>query len=186
VNEDAQMIDRTLQGDSGAFGQLVCKYQDRLFNVMVHVVGDRDEAEDVVQDAFVQAFVKLATFRGRSAFFTWLYRIAFNVSVSRRRRRRPEHSVEAVRESSGIEPIDLQETAEARVEREERASQLQRALAELSGEHRTILVLREIEGCPYEAISEILELPIGTVRSRLHRARMQLRELLKGVLQEGA
>lgn len=182
--DDARLIDEALAGDSGAFGQLVQKYQDRLYNTMVHVLGNRDEAEDVVQDAFVQAFLKLDTFQRASAFFTWLYRIAFNVSVSRRRRRRPELSVDVGRELTGTEPMDPGEGPDERVEREERADQVHRALESLNEEHRSILVLREMEGYCYESIAQILELPIGTVRSRLHRARLQLRDTLKEVLQE--
>ena len=178
MNSDAQLIDEALAGESSAFGQLVRKYQDRLFNTIVHVAGGREEAEDVVQEAFVQAFVKLETFRGKSAFYTWLYRIAFNVAVSRRRRKRPEVSVEQSRELSGNEPLDAGESPGDRVERRERADQVQAALAMLTEDHRAILLLREMEGCEYDTIAEILDLPVGTVRSRLHRARIQLKDLL--------
>jgi len=184
VKDDTQLIDEALAGDSAVFGQLVQKYQNRLFNTIVHVIGDRDEAEDVVQDAFVQAFVKLETFRRNSAFYTWLYRIAFNVAVSRRRRRRPELSVDQAREMTGDEPVDDAESSDQRLQRRERARQVHEALACLSEQHRSILVLREMEGCDYETIAEILGLPVGTVRSRLHRARSQLRDQLKQVLQE--
>lgn len=184
MKDDSQLIDEALAGDSGAFGQLVQKYQDRLFNTVIHVTGSREEAEDVVQDAFVQSFLKLESFQRNSAFYTWLYRIAFNVAISRRRRRRPTLSVETTREVSGSEPVDASEAASDRLERQERASQLQAALAELTEEHRLILVLREMEGLCYERISEILDLPVGTVRSRLHRARTQLRDQLKDVLEE--
>jgi len=184
VKDDARLIDEVLAGDSAAFGQLVLKYQDRLFNTVMHVVRCREEAEDVVQDAFVQAFVKLETFQRASAFYTWLYRIAFNVAVSRRRRRRPEVSVEQTRELTGAEPMGDDPAPEDRLEQEESVEQVHAALAELSEEHRAILVLREMEGFCYERIVEVLELPVGTVRSRLHRARLQLREQLKDVLQE--
>jgi RNA polymerase sigma-70 factor (ECF subfamily) len=171
VRDDAQLIDETLAGCNDAFGQLVQKYQDRLFNTMVYVAGSHEEAEDVVQEAFVLAFVKLSGFAGRSAFYSWLYRIAFNVFASRRRRKRPEVSVETMREATGGEPVDPTEAPADALDREERARQVHAALAELSDEHRTILVLREIEGICYETIAEMLELPIGTVRSRIHRAR---------------
>lgn len=178
VRDDAQLIDESLTGQSDSFGQLVQKYQDRLFNTMVHVTGSRKEAEDVVQDAFVLAYVKLEMFAGKSAFYTWLCRIAFNISVSRRHRKRPEVSVESMREASGNEPTDGAETAEQYAERREREAQVYVALDQLSDEQRSILVLREMEGCCYEAIAEVLELPVGAVRSRLHRARSQLRENL--------
>lgn len=184
MNEDVELIDACLCGDSASFGQLVRKYQDRLFNTLCHVVGSREEAEDVAQEAFVQAFVKLASFKRNSAFYTWLYRIAFNTAISRGRRKRPEVSVEAAREAIGEEPMDHTEEAGERVLRQERAVQVHQALTELSDEHRAILVLREMDGLCYDEIADVLDLPVGTVRSRLHRARGQMREQLKEVLGE--
>jgi RNA polymerase sigma-70 factor (ECF subfamily) len=186
VIDDARLIKDSLQGDSAAFGQLVRKYQDRLFNTVVHVAGSREEAEDVVQEAFVQAYLKLSSFHGNSAFYTWLYRIAFNIAVSRRRRKKNELSLDASREDAGREPTDDVESPGEHVLREERAHLVHAALASLSEEHRAILVLREMDGFEYEQISEILDLPTGTVRSRLHRARLQLREQLKTVLEDSA
>jgi len=182
VNDDAQLIHETLGGQSAAFGELVRKYQDRLYNTVVRVVGCRDEALDVVQEAFVQAFVKLESFQQSSAFYTWLYRIAFNVAASHCRRRKSAVSVEHAREVTGEEPVDRQMGPHERMELDERCGQVQDAIASLSEEHRTVLVLREIDGCCYDTIAEILELPIGTVRSRLHRARLQLRDQLREVL----
>jgi RNA polymerase sigma-70 factor (ECF subfamily) len=184
VNDDASLIDAALQGDSAAFGQLVTRYQDRLYNSLVHVVGSTDGALDVAQDALVQAYVKLGTFERASGFYTWLYRIAFNLAISRQRRQRPMVSVEHAREALGQEPVDRADPPEARLEQQERACQVRRALAALSDEHRSILVLREVDGCAYEEIAEILELPVGTIRSRLHRARLQLRDQLKSIMQE--
>ena len=186
MKDDAQLIDEAVDGDSAAFGQLVTRYQDRLYNTLVHVVGSTDTAYDVVQDAFVQAYVKLETFQRSSAFYTWLYRIAFHLAISRRRREKPTVSVEHARDVLGHEPIDRGGAPSAPLEQAERAGQVQRALATLSEEHRAILILREVDGCAYEQIAEMLDLPIGTIRSRLHRARLQLRDQLKGVLQEDA
>jgi RNA polymerase sigma-70 factor (ECF subfamily) len=184
VNDDAQLIDEALAGQSVSFGRLVTKYQDRLYNALVHVTGSVEEARDVVQDAFVQAFLKLGSFHRSSAFYTWLYRIAFNVAISRRRRRKPMVSVEQAREASGQEPMAREAAPSDRLERQERVGQVQAALAAMSEEHRAVLVLREMDGLCYETIAEVLDLPVGTVRSRLHRARLELREQLKEVLQE--
>lgn len=184
VEDDSRLIDETLAGRPASFGTLVTKYQDRLYNSVVHVVGSAEEARDVVQDAFVQAFVKLSSFHRTSAFYTWLYRIAFNIAVSRRRRHRPTVSIDEVRETTGGEPLDNGAAPSDRVERRERAGRVREALARLSEEHRTVLVLREIDGCCYETIADMLDLPIGTVRSRLHRARMQMKELLEEMLPE--
>ena len=184
MSDDAQLIDETLAGDRTAFGNLVRKYQGRLFNTLLHVTGSREEAEDVCQEAFVQAFVKLETFGGRSAFYTWLYRIAFNLSVSRGRRKRAEVSIDQHRERTGEEPQDVGEGPTDQLLRQEQVRQVRGAINTLSDEYRAILILREMEGCCYETIAEILELPLGTVRSRLHRARLQLREQLQDILQE--
>jgi RNA polymerase sigma-70 factor (ECF subfamily) len=180
VVDDTQLIESALAGNSAAFGDLVRKYQDRLYNTMVHLTGSAEDAKDVVQDAFVKAYVKLESFQRSSAFYTWLYRIAFNTAMSRQRRRRETRSIE---EDCGHEPADPGSAPADRLEQEELAGQVQRALAALSEEHRTVLVLRDIDGCEYEAVAEILGIPLGTVRSRLHRARMQLRDQLKKVLQ---
>ncbi len=184
MQDDRQLIRAACRGDEAAFGSLVKKYQDRLCTALIHICGSSHEAEDVAQEAFVQAYLKLASFAGESAFYTWLYRIAINTAISRRRRRREETSVEQSRELFGLEPHDDAEQAEDRLLREERAVQVRWALGRLSAEHRAILVLREIEGCDYDAIAQILDLPVGTVRSRLHRARLQLKDQLQLIFQE--
>ncbi|OHB78265.1 MAG: RNA polymerase subunit sigma-70 [Planctomycetes bacterium RBG_16_64_10] len=186
VNDDVQLIDAALSGDSTAFGELVTKYQNRLYNTMVQVVGSVEDAQDVVQEAFVQAFVTLDRFRRASAFYTWLYRIAFNTAMSQKRRRRPTASVEETRARTGDDPVDEAPPPDRRMLQAERVAQVRAALAMLSEEHRAILVLREIDGRPYDEIAEILALPIGTVRSRLHRARLQLREQLSAFVEPQA
>ena len=184
VNNDAQLIEAAREGDKTAYGRLVERYQNRLYNALVRVVGCSEEARDVTQEAFVRAWVKFDSFRGASAFYTWLYRIGFNLAMSRRRQSRPVASLDAARAAAGIEPVDPDGGPEAAASRRELAAQVHAALARLHEDHRQILVLREIEGCDYETISEILEIPVGTVRSRLFRARMQLREQLTDVLEE--
>lgn len=183
MKDDAQLIDEALAGQSAAFGELVLRYQDRLYNTVCHVVGCREEAHDVVQDAFVQAFLKLDSFHHDAAFYTWLYRIAFNLAVTRKRRSKPTTSIDQIHNTSGesLAATDCDPTA--RLEQQERIAQVHTALAALSEEFRTVLVLREMDGCPYETIAEMLNLPVGTVRSRLHRARLQLRDELKHVMQ---
>ena len=184
VNDEPQLIRASLAGDSASFGQLVCRYQDRLYHTVVHVVGSREDARDLVQDAFVQAFLRLESFQGASAFYTWLYRIALNLSLSWKRKQRPNQSVDHSRELAGDEPVDRGARPEQNLDQRERACQVRAALAQLSDEHRRVLVLREMEGASYETIAEMLDLPIGTVRSRLHRARLELRDQLREVLQE--
>lgn len=181
--DDQQLISSTLAGHSDAFGHLIRKYKDRLFNGMVQILRSEAEAEDVVQDAFLLAFTKLKSFKGNSAFFTWLYRIAYNVAVTRLRRRRPTVSLNGKSETSGsMEFPDPGPAPDDRMRQQEKVVQLNRAMERLSAEHRTILVLREMEELDYDAIAEILDLPIGTVRSRLHRARTHLRDHLVAIM----
>jgi RNA polymerase sigma-70 factor (ECF subfamily) len=143
------------------------------------VTGHREDARDAVQQAFVQAFVKLETFRRGSAFYTWLYRIAINTSIDHRRRRRPTASVDRAREDHGLEPADPNPGPAGEYDRAQRCREVRRAIAALDEDHRRVVVLREIDGCTYDQIADILDVPVGTVRSRLHRARVELKELLK-------
>lgn len=175
MKPEAELIREALQGQTSSYGELVERLQGRLFNAMLQVVGSHDEAEDVVQDSFVQAYVKLNSFQGNSQFFTWLYRIAFNNALSRQRRRRHELSIEQSREITGTDPEDATEAPDEPLLREERISSVHTALNLLSEEHRAILVLREMEDLSYEEIAVILDINIGTVRSRLSRARNQLK-----------
>jgi RNA polymerase sigma-70 factor, ECF subfamily len=184
LRTDAYLVQAALAGNRNAFGELVERYQDRLFNTLVRVLGSHDDASEVLQDAFVQAYTKLASFRGSSQFYTWMYRVALNLACSHRRknvRRHDEQSIDRVRELSGVEPVDQNPRPEQTMVRTEQAELVQVALATISEEHRQILVLREIEDCNYDTIAEILELPVGTVRSRLFRARLQLKEVLEGM-----
>lgn len=189
ANNDQQLIRDCLAGRTEAFGQLVVRYQDRLYNTLVQVLGSADDARDVAQDAFVHAYQKLSTFEGRSQFYSWLFRIALNAAVSEKRRtRRMCASVEAVREQQGLEPADSHPENQPSyfLELSERQAMVTSALAELSVEFRTALVLKEMEGLKYEEIAEIVDCPVGTVRSRIHRARNELRQKLQAVLMDEA
>lgn len=180
---DQELIQQTLDGQTDAFGHLVRRYQQRLYNGLVHMLRDEVEAEDATQEAFVLALTKLDSFRGQSAFYTWLYRIAFNAAISRLRKKRPALSIQNDLASAGKSLAGDGEQPEERISRQEDIALIQNALGQLLEQHRAILVLREIEGLSYEEIAEILKLPIGTVRSRLHRARLQLKteiELIVG------
>lgn len=179
TQEDDRLIRQTLAGELSAFESLIGKYQNRLFHSMTQVLRNSTDAEDVVQDAFVKAFTKLSTFRGGSQFYTWLYRIAHNSAISQIRKRKPTESLDhdggmaaATLEGQHVSPSQ-------RLERQEENRQLSDALNRLKEEQRSVLVLREMEGLDYDAIAEILDVPVGTVRSRLHRARAQLKEELE-------
>ncbi|HMO16133.1 MAG TPA: sigma-70 family RNA polymerase sigma factor [Pirellulaceae bacterium] len=176
IPKDEELIQSTLMGDADAYGQLVIRYQQRLYNSLVQLMRDTIEAEDATQEAFVLALRKLDSFRGQSSFFTWLYRIAFNSAVSRMRKKRPD--LTSHQDMSKLEEWkgSSSELPEDRLNREENVLLVQTALGRLNEEHRAILVLREIDEMSYEDLSRVLDLPIGTVRSRLHRARLQLKQ----------
>lgn len=184
LSSDKQTIEEVLNGQTAAFEILVRKYQDRLFNTLAHVLADKHDAEEVVQDAMLQAYSKLATFRGASSFYTWLYRIAFNMAMSRQRKKRPRVSLNEMHDSQGLDPTSDGDSPNDAIERNERAGQIHKALEKLSDEFRSVLVLREMEDCDYETISQMLDVPIGTVRSRLSRGRTMLRDLLRDSIGE--
>lgn len=180
--DDGRLIDRTLAGDNRAFGELVLRYQDRLFGTLAHLLGSVHDAHDVAQDAFLSAFRKLDTFRKESSFYSWLFRIAYHAAVSNRRKeKRHRHaSVEGRREELGVEPTDDGPAHEphSSLESREDCDLVRRALDELSPEFRDPLILKELEGMKYEEIALVLDIPVGTVRSRIHRARQELKEKL--------
>ncbi|MBA4062793.1 MAG: RNA polymerase subunit sigma [Isosphaera sp.] len=169
-----------MNGRREAFGELVTRYQARLYNAAIRLVDGPEDAADVVQDAFLSAFQSLHSFKGDAEFFTWLYRIAFNTAISLKRKKRAAVSLDAGRADGRIDPDDPSEYVKpgAGLERTEDERRLHEAIARLSHEHREVLVLKDLDGLKYEDIAEVLGVPIGTIRSRLHRARLELRELL--------
>lgn len=183
VRDDC-LIDRSLSGDSAAYGELVGLYQDRLRGSLMRLTGSAEESEDVAQEAFVQAYLKLSSFQRSSRFYTWIYRIAFNQAISKSRKKRPRVSLTAVQDAGGPEPVaDTSGPLEPTLQGE-RSELLHAAIAKLEEDHRQVIVLREFEDMDYQQIAELIGAPIGTVRSRLFRARSQLREQLAEVLGE--
>lgn len=176
---DEELIDKTLAGDTTAFGLLARKYQDRVYNLALPIVGNADDAMDVTQETFLQALSHLSSFRRSSRFYTWLYRIAYNCAVGSLRRRKRTVSVDSLVEEYGETFESNVEAPDARARLADDARILQAALDELPLEYRAPLILREIEGANYEQIAETLNIPVGTVRSRLHRARASLRATLE-------
>jgi RNA polymerase sigma-70 factor (ECF subfamily) len=179
-DDDRRLIADCLSGRRDAFGELVFRYQARLYNAAMRLVDNPEDAADVVQDAFLNAYQSLHTFKGDAEFFTWLYRIAFNTAITLKRKKRPAVSLEATGPDGRIDPDDPSEYVKpgAALERNEDERELQEAMNRLSHEHKEVLVLKDIDGLKYEDIAEILGVPIGTIRSRLHRARLELRALL--------
>lgn len=175
---DRDLIDAARRGEQIGFERLVERYQNRLFVSMRNDVGCPILAEDIVQEAFVRAFRFLDSFKHNSNFYTWLYRIALNSRRDYTRNRGRMVSLEAVSESSRQVSSGIDDTPEHRFERSEDQQQVRQALGRLSEHHRRILILREFEGFDYQSIADLMHLKKGTVRSRLARARAQLRKEL--------
>ena len=184
---DAELVAAFAQGRVEAFGTLVERYQDRVYNTVYRMVGSAEDAQDIVQDAFLKAYENLGQFRGASSFYTWLFRIAVNLALTFRRRSKRLRLVRPLDEGSEVSLSQSQagrlvESPEAAMETAESRERVMKALENLDGEHRAAVVLRDIEGLDYETISGILDVPAGTVKSRIHRARMMLREDLRELM----
>lgn len=174
-------MERTRGGDRAAFRVLVERYQGRVFGLALRVLRDEEQARDVVQDAFLKAYGSLDRFEGRSGFYTWLYRIAMNLCLDRKRRERGSRDLrdeEALLEAPADPEAVASPSPAVALERAELRAQLARAIASLPDEARRTLELREIDGLSYHEIAEALGVPKGTVMSRLHHARRRVREAL--------
>lgn len=184
--EDAELIERVKTGETQAFSELVLKYQDRIYNTCLRICGHPQDAQDLTQDAFIKAFEKLQSFRHESAFTTWLFRIAMNLAISHLRsaKRRPLQSLNETSQALHTQADELiRRTGKSKTQSPDETAlktELQQsvvtALHSLDEEHRAVVVLRDIEGFSYEEISHILDIPTGTVKSRLYRGRIMLRD----------
>ncbi|WP_059010089.1 RNA polymerase sigma factor SigM [Streptomyces specialis] len=179
VAGDQELLDRHVAGDPDAFAELVRRHRDRLWAVALRTLGDREEAADALQDALVSAYRAAHTFRGQSAVTTWLHRITVNACLDRARKartRRTSPMPEPERLETLLEP---HESAEVPAERQDLRRELSLALAQLPAEQRAALVLVDLQGYPVAEAARILEIPIGTVKSRCARARTRLLPLLR-------
>lgn len=187
--DDEALVDRARRGDADAFGALVLRHQDAVFRVVRRTSRvDPARAEDLAQETFLRAYRALDRFRGQCSFANWLFRIATNLTINRvttvaaRAERRAISLESSSRSGDREDPMDPADKTvrapEASMEREELKQALDAALERLPDDFRVAVVLRDVEGLEYEAIAEVLEVPIGTVRSRLHRGREALREIV--------
>lgn len=183
---EADLVAKSLAGDQEAFGVLIAQNQARLFNVVFRLIRDAEDAKDILQEAFMNAYLNLPKFQGYSKFSTWVYRIAINVAISHKRKRRPRAGGGDESEGRGGNQLDSlrnisgpQDAPDKRLEGEERRAEILATLNLLSNEHKSVLILKDMDNLKYETIAEILNVPIGTVRSRLNRARAELRARLK-------
>jgi RNA polymerase sigma-70 factor (ECF subfamily) len=182
---DDELIRAARGGDEEAFRDLVERYRGRAFGVALGVVGDPDDALDVVQESFVKAYYSLKDFRFGSNFYTWFYRLLVNQAIDRwrkssRNREVPLEGKSLTEEDSPPETGVYPRTPEELVQNRQLADALTRAIGALPEYHRAVIVLREIDGLSYEEIAAVLGCSVGTVMSRLHYARARLKEALKG------
>jgi len=195
--DEATVVARCRCGEKAALGELVSLYQDRVYGLCLRLCGDREAAADLAQETFVRAVSSIERFDERAKFFTWLYRIAVNLSIDRRRQqaRRPALSLDAGSgDSRGDGEVMRGGTIAERLTTsdprpDERASRAEQhravagAVQELEDEFRTVVVLRDIDGLDYAEIADVLQVPVGTVKSRLFRARMMLKEKLRSLIE---
>src|SRR5438876_685246 len=189
VSDELALVQAAKGGDVGAFEELVKRYDRNVFRIAQHITQNREDAEDVVQDAFLKAYSNLAQFQGQSKFYTWLVRIAVNEALMKLRRRRPERTVSMDEEVKTEEDSLPREVADWSPNPEQQYSQaelreiLTRTIQGLPPGFRTVFVLRDVEGLSTEETAEALDLSIPAVKSRLLRARLQLRERLNKYFQ---
>ncbi|MCB9522630.1 MAG: sigma-70 family RNA polymerase sigma factor [Myxococcales bacterium] len=189
---DQELVARSQTGDRKAFSELVARYQRRAYGIAMGVLRNPDDAMDAAQDAFVKVYRNINGFKGDSSFYTWLYRIVVNVCIDKIRKNRRARNVEyddtwRRSDEAAVDPL-VGNTRPmhpgAAHDSKELNGVLKEALSQLSDNHRTIILLREVDGLSYEEIAEVMECHIGTVMSRLHHARKNLQKALKPYLEE--
>lgn len=173
---DRELAERAKNGDQGAFEQLVLNNQNKVFSLALRLTGDREDAADLAQEAFVKAWQNLAGFQGESSFSTWIYRLTANLCIDWLRKKKRWGAMTSLED--GAEPADWEGDPQIQLERSERSRALERGLARLPERQREILSLRELSGLSYQEIGEKLDLDLGTVKSRIARSRLALRKIL--------
>ncbi|MBI5865858.1 MAG: sigma-70 family RNA polymerase sigma factor [Planctomycetes bacterium] len=184
VPSDSELVERTQAGDATAFELLVRRYQDRVYNMAYRMCRNTADAFDITQDTFVRALRALPQFQLRANFFTWLFRIGVNVALTQRRKEARRHAFSLTRQETGgdsdppaFEPAVAGDPAGASTRRE-LSARIEEALEQVEAEYRTAVILKDVEELDYSEIAEILDVPIGTVKSRIFRGREALRRLL--------
>lgn len=181
---DKELVLQSQKGDLSAFDQLVRRYYPKIYGLVYNMTGNREDAEDVVQDVFVKAHTKLGSFRGKSQFYTWIYRIALNRTINFRKKRTRKAALRLddinpdVKQDEAFTRLFSQETPFRRVKLNELQKKMNAAIQTLSDKHKQAVILHDIQGMPHEEIAKIMKCSVGTVRSRLFYARRKLQEEL--------
>jgi RNA polymerase sigma-70 factor (ECF subfamily) len=188
ASSDWELVQRARTGDRDAFRELVERYQRKIAALALGMLRNREDALDIVQETFTKAYQNLDRFKGDAAFYTWVYRIAFNLCVDQQRRgaKEPQLTLDAEEDGRPTHQLPAGEPQPdepfARARDAEIARRVQAAIRELTPDHRAVILLRELEGLSYAEISQVLQCPKGTVMSRLHYARRQLQQRLRELL----
>ena len=187
---EIDLIKRCKRGDRDAFNELVTEYQSRVVNIAYGMLSDRDDALDAAQEVFIRVYRGIGDFQEKSSFTTWLYRIVSNVCADALRRRQKSGKVVSISSGDEEDAVDTimnirddAPTPEERVEITEQHKAVREAMTEIKDEYREVLTLFDVQGMSYKAISEILKVPEGTVKSRLNRARISLKKILSEKLE---
>lgn len=179
-------IKQVLKGDQNAYADIVNLYQDKLYQVCYRMLGNKQEAEDIAQEAFIRAYINLHSYDQNRKFSTWLYRIGTNLCIDRIRKKKPDYYLDA--EVAGTEGPDMysqiaadEQLPEEAVEQMELQDRIQYEISRLPDKYRSVIVLKYIEELSLQEISEILDMPLGTVKTRIHRGREALRKQLNNL-----
>jgi RNA polymerase sigma-70 factor (ECF subfamily) len=183
------LVKKSQSGDIEAFESLISSYDKRAYNIAYRVMGNEEDAKDMAQEAMLRIFRSIKDFKGQSSFSTWLYRIVTNVCLDELRRRKNDKHISidsTIQTENGELHIELssdKETPESVYERVEQRELIKKAIRELNDEYRSVIVLRDIQGFSYDEISNMLDCSLGTVKSRINRARTMLRDKLKASME---
>jgi len=189
LDDDLALVSRVQSGDMAAFDVLTHKYRERIYSIVYNVTSNREDAADLTQDAFVKAFTSISSFKGKSSFFTWLYRIAVNCALTHIKKNRLRRFFSFDNIDEEMAPSEIVESLSQKDPGGDRTSQLSElqeklneSLQKLSPKHRTVVILFEIEGLSHQEIAEVMHTSEGTVRSRLHYAKAQLQADLQSYI----
>lgn len=182
---ETQLIRRAKDGDIAAFEQLISNYQIKIYHIAYHMLSNEQDAEDAAQEAMLKAYRYLGSFKEESGFYTWIYRITHNICLDmlRKRKRSLAHETDLMKkdqdgQEAELQIVDAKPQPEEQLMSQQVQTEMQNAIAELKENYRVVLVMRDIEGMSYDDIAAVLEISVGTVKSRLNRARENLRKII--------
>lgn len=184
MSEEAQIIEAAVRGELSAFENLISRYEKKIYNFCYRMTNNKEDAEDLAQEVFIKVYRSLRLFKGNSKFSTWIYRIAYNTCIDKHRKKKMIHiiSLSPAGEDNENKDMDLPYqglSPEERLLRKEQLMNLQLCIEALRPEYKSVIILRDIQNHTYEEIAEILNIPLGTVKSHISRARLSLRDALE-------